>query len=51
MSYASAKSQSIQEEEGLPYLPSEITSASECTLVVQGTTEHNIELYLKAKQE
>lgn len=51
MNYASAKSQSMQEKEGLHYLSSEITSASECTLVVQAATKDNTEFYLKAKEE
>lgn len=51
MDYASAKAQSIQEKEGLLYLSSEITSALECTLIVQGVTEDNPKLYLKAEQE
>lgn len=38
-------------ERGVSYLSSEITSASECILVVQVATEDNTELYLKAEQE
>lgn len=49
--YVYAKAWNIQRKRGLSYLFSELTSAAECTLEVQGTTEDNIELYLEAKQE